>query len=97
MNGYTNSYNELLILIKQYNPKVISLQETHKPSQNIPIPVNFEIYFTLSIVAKYGVALLIHKSLQHTQIPTGHIFDAIALKVHSAKKFILFAAYIPPK
>jgi len=87
MNGYTNSYNELLILIKQYNPKIISLQETHKPSQNIPIPVNFEIYFTL----------LIHKSLQHTQIPTGHIFDAIALKVHSAKKFILFAAYIPPK
>jgi len=83
--GYANNYNELLILIRQFDPKIIFIQETHlTPFQNIPVPVNFEIYHTLSIVAKGGVALLIQTSLQHTQIPTWRIFDAIALEVHSA-------------
>jgi len=97
INGYVNNYNELLILLKLHKPKIISLQETHITLfQQFPIPVNFKIYNTTAASAKGGVALLIHKSVQHKQIPVGQAIETIGFEIQSQKKLNIFSAYIPP-
>jgi len=41
LNGYLNNYNHLQTLIKNKNPKIISIQDTHLHStNNIPIPIS---------------------------------------------------------
>ena len=41
--GFYNNYHEIEVLIKEYNPKIISLQETHiKADDNSLPPKQFE-------------------------------------------------------
>jgi len=99
LNGYINNYSQLQVLIKNHNPKIISLQETHLHStQNIPIPINYTFYHENTAINGYGgVALLIHNSIQQQIVPTNAPdFDTIAVKVHSKIKFTIISSYIPP-
>lgn len=98
MNGYLNNYSELQMLIKKYNPKIISLQETHiHDISSIPIPINYSFYHINSSTTRYGgVALLIHNSLKHDRINTSNDFDALRFEITSRQKFCITNAYIPP-
>lgn len=98
INGYKNNYNELAILIKKFNPKIISLQETHiHDTSFIPIPINFSMYSINTSKTRYGgVSLLIHNSLQHKQIPTATDFDAICVEIKTKITFNIFSAYLSP-
>lgn len=99
INGYLNHYDQLQILIKSHNPKIISLQETHLLlTTNIPIPINFTLYNANSSINRHGgVALLIHNSIQQQNIPINCLnFDNIAVQVHSKIKFTIISSYIPP-
>ena len=41
IRGYTNNYNEHLLLVNKHRPHIISLQETHiNENKIIPIPIN---------------------------------------------------------
>ena len=99
IHGYNNNYNNLLTLIKHYNPKIISLQETYIHNvNNIPIPINFSLYNVNTSTTRYGgVALLIHNSIQHKLIDLNKDFDSIGLEIASRLKFRIIACYIPPK
>jgi len=96
-NGYINNYSQLQVLIKNHNPKIISLQETHLHStRNIPIPINYTFYHENTAINGYGgIALLIHNSIQQQIVPTNALdFDTIAVKVHSKIKFTIISSYI---
>ena len=97
VKGYTNNYNELLILIKQHSPKIIALQETHIiSSTNLPIPINYNL-ISLNTTNSYGgVALLIHNSIQYNPIILQNDFDAIGIEITSKQKFSLLCCYIQP-
>jgi len=87
IKGYTNNYNQLLILIKKYSPQIISLQETHiQYTNNIPIPINYKLTTNQATNRFGGVALLIHKSIQYTNHNTYNDIEIIAANIKSKKK-----------
>ena len=47
MNGYTNNYNQLQLLIHDTNADIICIQETHFPSNTLvfPTPKSYTDYF----------------------------------------------------
>ena len=94
MDGYLNNYINLLLLINQYSPNIITLQETHlHSSSNIPIPINYNN----SSITWYGrVGLLIHNSIEHKPITLQKDFATLCLEVKSGIKFNIISAYINP-
>lgn len=97
IKGYLNNYSELLLLIVKYSHKVISLQETHIcTNKNIPIPVNYNMISNTSTNRFGGVALLVHKSIQHIQIYTNSDFETVAIEIDSLNKITIFSSYISP-
>ena len=105
INGYTNNYHFLQILIKSKSPKIIFLQETHlTKTNNIPIPINFTLcHINSSSQSKRGVVILIHNSIQHTKLNTQSEFETIILEIIltkeliSTKKFNLITTYFSPR
>ena len=97
IKGYINNYNDLQILIKKHNPKLIALQETHITSTlNLPIPINFTLIELNSSNSYGGVALLIHNSIQYNSLNLQNDFDAIGIDLFSKVKFSLICCYIQP-
>lgn len=100
LKGYLNNYNNLLLLIKKYSSKVISLQETHlhPHHKNIPIPINYHLYTRNTSKTRYGgVGLLIHKSVEHKQISTSDDFDNLCFELKVNMKFNIISTYISPQ
>lgn len=98
IKGYVNNYNELLLIIKEHSPKIITLQETHLCSiRNIPIPVNYKMYNINNSGNVYGgSALLIHNSLQHNVKFIDTTFDTLYATISSKSKFTIVSTYISP-
>lgn len=67
MNGYQNNLHELQLIINNSSPDVIALQEIHLKNNSIKIQ-NYDFYVqnTNCNRAKFGVAILVKKSLQHS-------------------------------
>jgi len=97
IKGYKNNYQELQILLKQYNPHIIALQETHiSHTESLPAPVNFTLFCSHNTNAFGGTALLVHNSISHTQHQLIPEFEAIAILINSKTKFTLMSTYISP-
>jgi len=92
-----NNYNQLLILIKTHSPHIISLQETHiQHFHSLPTPINYNILTNIASNRFGGVALLIHKSIQHTQSNINEDVEAIAAEIKSKENFKIYSIYISP-
>lgn len=68
INGLINNYHELQLLIKDHNPDIISIQETHIPfnCNNIIYPKQYSGYFhnlPNNNTAKQGIAIPYHTNL----------------------------------
>jgi len=98
-NGYLNHYKQLQLLIKKYTPQIICLQETHLiPYKNFSTPINYTIYTLNSAVnASGGVAILVHNSIQHTEIHLPQDFESLCSKIQSKYTFNIICSYIPPR
>jgi len=97
LKGYLNNYSHLLILIKKYSPHIISLQETHiQYTNNIPTPINYKLLTNIATNRFGGVALLVHKSIQHTVLNITIDIEAIAINIESKLKLNIFSTYISP-
>lgn len=63
VKGYVNNYDELNVLIKNFSPNIISLQETHCCYQHKPVvPKTYEGYFhnfPTNLTAKQGIGVLV--------------------------------------
>jgi len=94
---YKNNYQELQILLKQYNPHIIALQETHiSHTESLPTPVNFTLFCNHNTNAFGGTALLAHNSISHTQHQLIPEFESIAILINSKTKCTLISTYISP-
>jgi len=99
MNGYLNHYKQLELLIKKYSPQTICLQETHLiPYRNFPAPINYTIYTLNSAVNASGsVAILVHNSIQHTEIHLPQDFELLCSRNHSMYTFNIICSYVAPR
>jgi exonuclease III len=101
LNGYKNNYSELEILIRMYNPQILSLQETHiKENEIIYNPQKYVSYlYNFSTHnAKNGCGLLIHKSIPHKKLTTPQQnISYVAVKINTKKPFTILSIHIPPR
>ncbi|XP_039951851.1 uncharacterized protein LOC120769062 [Bactrocera tryoni] len=102
INGYHNNNNELRLLIKENNYKIIALQETHL-KESPPtryVPKNFSIYGYNDISteenAKRGVAFLVADNIEFTPLELHTSLLAIAIKVKSQINFTFLNIYSSP-
>jgi len=97
IKGHLNNYNQLIILIKTHSPHIISLQETHTQYfHTLPTPINYNILTNIAPNRFGGVALLIHKSIQHTQSTNNKDVEAIAPEMKLKQNFKIYYIYISP-
>ena len=58
----------MLLLINQYSPKIIAVEETRLHSlSNISIPINYNLYSTNSSNTRYGGVRTLHPQFNRTQ------------------------------
>lgn len=92
-NGFLSKLNDLKLLIQQFCPTVICIQESHLSFRNI---INFNSFNTYrydyianSNYSCNGVITLIHKSLHSEPIPITSDLQVVAVKIyHPFLKFI---------
>uniref|UniRef100_W8C2B6 RNA-directed DNA polymerase from mobile element jockey n=1 Tax=Ceratitis capitata TaxID=7213 RepID=W8C2B6_CERCA len=98
IKGYLNNYNQLLLIIKKISPQILTLQETHLLNiKYLPIPVNYLIVHNQPTNRFGGTAILIHKSLQFSNLSvTSNKFDVSAINIESTKTLTIFSVYISP-
>lgn len=100
-NGYYSKLTDLKLLLHQYQPKVLCLQETHLAPKNNPILTNYTQYRYDHIEgqrASGGVATFIHNKTYSKQINIQTELQAITTQIHITEKEILTICniYIPP-
>uniref|UniRef100_A0A0K8W3B0 RNA-directed DNA polymerase from mobile element jockey n=1 Tax=Bactrocera latifrons TaxID=174628 RepID=A0A0K8W3B0_BACLA len=100
MHGYYNNFHELDILIKEYAPSFISLQETNLAAgKSATAPNQYQSYFynlPQNLTSKRGIAILIKKSTPHKQIPVSSNIATIAIEISLSFQFSIISLYIPP-
>lgn len=81
INGFINNIHELQLLIKEHNPSLISIQETHCPYNFKPIPPKgYTAYFYNSPVntsSKQGVGLMVRNNIPHRIIDTNSTLQSL--------------------
>lgn len=99
-NSFTNKIDELKIIVKKYNPKVICFQETRLTNNN---ELNFRGFRSVvksrmgtNLNASGGVAIFIKNGYDFEDITIPDDIEAIALKVHLEKTINICCIYIPP-
>ena len=101
MNGFYNNYNEMILLIKDYEPDLLAIQETHIPfnCNNTVVPKNFTSFFhnlEENSSNKQGIGILIKKHFPHKVIEIFSNLSVIAIEIDIEFKFTLINIYIPP-
>ena len=97
--GIKANYEELLLLLTKYNPKVICLQETFLKDIN---QLNIKNYYTYNHIhkdghrASGGVSILVRKDIPQHQITIDSDLQVIAVKATLHKPVNICSIYIPP-
>lgn len=100
LNGLLNNYADLNILIKEFYPDIIALQETHLPHNNTAHPPNkYTGYYhncSQIVTHKQGIAVFIKKTMTHKQVPIVSSISCLAVEVDIGYKLTIVNCYIPP-
>ena len=97
--GFRANYEELLLLLKKYNPKVVCLQETFLKDKNQLNIKHFQSYNHLyknGQRASGGISILIRKDIPLKQININSELQVIAVKTTLHKPVNICSIYIPP-
>nr|AMS38373.1 hypothetical protein [Bactrocera tryoni] len=100
LNGYTNNYNELQLLIQDHAPAIILLNETHisfnlsafTPKQYIGMFHNLPHIST----GKRGIAILIRRDIPHKINAIQSNLLAMSIEIILVKKITIICTYIAP-
>lgn len=90
---------DLKVLMHEFNPGIICLQETmlgnspYNPGLNYSI---FKSYPPTGDRAHGGAAIIINKSLQHSTIQLNTTLQAVAISVILEKRITICSLYLPP-
>ena len=89
----------LKVLMHEHNPGIVCLQET-KLGNNLFNPgLNYNFYHSAPPPGhhpKGGAAIIIHKSLQHSQIHLRTHLQAVAVRFVKNKQVTICSVYLPP-
>jgi len=98
MNGFFNNYHELQLLIREYDPDVLCLQETHLKNNSLIIN-NYDSHQCNSPYpnrAKGGSAIAVKKKFSFSKIQLNSSLTATAIELHLKAKLKIASLYIPP-
>ena len=90
---------ELKVLVHDFNPGIICLQETMLGDSIFNPGLNYNVFNLpppTSERAHGGASIIIHKSLQHSPIPLDTPLQAVALSVLLNRKISVCSLYLPP-
>ena len=97
--GLRANYNEILLLLSNYSPAVLALQETHlKESDDVSLK-NYSLFNFISTDnrrASGGASLAISNRVIHSQIHLNTPFQAVAARVTLHKSVSVCSVYLPP-
>ena len=97
--GLKANYEEILLLLKDYEPAALCLQETHlKDTDNISIR-NYTAFHTFSANnerAAGGVSIFINNNAPHSHITLNTNLQAVAVSITLHRVITLCSIYIPP-
>ena len=97
--GLKANFNELLILLSLFNPKICCLQETFlTPNDNLEVR-NYSSYHYINNDcqrASGGASIMIHSTVPHRKIDLNTNLQAIAIKASLNKSITIYSIYIPP-
>ena len=97
--GYKAKYSELRLLIKNYEPACLALQELNFGNDKHSIdyaPAGYNLFHT-TVVGRLGAGLLIRNDIASTEITLNTNFQAVAQRVHLNKSYTICSIYIPPR
>ena len=93
------NYEEIVLLLKDYEPAALCLQETHlKDTDNISIR-NYNAFHTFSANnerAAGGVSVFINNNTPHSHIPLHTNLQAVAVSITLHRVITFCSIYIPP-
>ena len=96
--GMRAKFESLKILINEKSPVCISLQETMLGHKSL-CPRDYVFYHSDYDEEREnhgGSALLIRRDLPHMKLPLQTELEAVAVQIHSKRKYSLCSIYIPP-
>lgn len=101
MNGFHNNLDDLKILLEEYNPFIICLNETHLSSNQNPNINNYKSYSLSGTRATNvqecgGVSILVKSNLPHKVIDMNSELQTIAIEVNYPIKCSIISTYLRP-
>ena len=97
-NGFYRHREELNILIRDFNPSCICLQETHFKTTDTVFLRNFTVFRfddTSGQRAQGGVAIATREALYTSRVQLNTPFQAVAVTVHAPEPLTLCNIYLP--
>lgn len=100
-NGYYHHLEEIQLLISEYNPVILAIQETHlKDNQQVKLR-NYDIIHkneASGLRAHGGVLIAIRNDIHHEIIPLQSELQAVATKIYTSadKPITICSIYLPP-
>ena len=96
--GFKVNFNELSLLIQNYCPEALCLQETHLKETD---KINIKNYITYNCYAQTdrasgGSSIAINNRYFHSQINLKTNFQAVAIRLSLHKTITLCSVNIPP-
>ena len=97
--GLKANFNELLILLSLFNPKICCLQETFlNPNDNLEVRNYLSYHYINNDCqrASGGASIMIHSTVPHRKIDLNTNLQAIAIKASLNKSITICSICIPP-
>ena len=98
--GLRTRAEELKVLIKDHDPKIICLQETKLGEESYNPGLNYSFYRSpppTGDQAKDSAAIIAHKSIRHLHYPLQTSLQAVAVRFTLEKQFTVCSIYLPPE
>ena len=97
--GLRAKFEEIKILIHDYSPICIALQETMVGINKAPCPRDYSLFHTEYNAERGshgGSALLIRNDIPHSHIDLHTSFQAVAVQVNLNRCYTICSLYLPP-
>lgn len=99
INGFYNNFNELKLMINDFNPFAICIQESHFNHSRRPTLKNYSIFYKLDqfhMRASGGVAICVKHGFHAEELDLNTDLQAVAVKMFYPLEFTLVSLYLPP-
>ena len=97
--GFYPNFEDLLTLIRDFNPCCITLQETMSTIKPIKAPRNYHLYALNNArnTAGQGLAFLVRNDIPSSQLQINSNLQTIAITIHLHRTISVCNIYIPPR